>query len=264
MKKCERWHQNFCDQAGSVSRQLPKGLRMVDLRTGRVEQVDPSARPCYVALSYVWGPEDVLEKWKSSQLSKRILLHHSNGREYAELPERLPRTIQDAMTVVRKLGLDYLWVDALCIVQEPEYNPDKENQKSHMDAIYNAAFLTIAVGSASDADHGIPGVNVTYRNHLQITRQIDGMELAVCFPPMSYLYDSKELNWNNRGWTFQEKLLSSRLLLFTDWQVYFKCSEACWWEDCNCEYGSLQESPSRQPTLLRWPPGGVELLPRPR
>lgn len=68
----------------------------------------------------------------------------------------LPRTIQDAIELVRKLGVRYLWVDVLCLVQnDPD---DTARGVKVMDEIYERSWLTIVAASGHSANAGLPGV----------------------------------------------------------------------------------------------------------
>lgn len=78
---------------------------------------------------------------------------HEAGEECTPLPENLSRTITDAIWLTRQLGYRYLWVDALCIVQD---DPIKEKMihLTRMDAVYNCSKLTIVAASGLHANLG--------------------------------------------------------------------------------------------------------------
>jgi hypothetical protein len=66
--------------------------------------------------------------------------------------EMLPQTIQDAISVTHRLGIRYLWVDALCIIQD---NPiDKSTEINAVGANYKNATLTISAASAASVELG--------------------------------------------------------------------------------------------------------------
>ncbi|KAH8898518.1 HET-domain-containing protein [Thozetella sp. PMI_491] len=96
----------------------------------------------YAALSYCWGSNTNYTTTKS-----RI---DSGQREI--LINDLPRTIQDAVSVARHLGTRYLWVDALCIVQDDQ--DEWRDEAAKMGDVYSNAYFTIAAHAAKDSDHG--------------------------------------------------------------------------------------------------------------
>ncbi|KAI4205832.1 MAG: hypothetical protein LQ350_000017 [Teloschistes chrysophthalmus] len=177
----------------------------------------------YVALSYCWGPQ-------MGEPGKYPLLRSGNVQNLLqEIPLSLmPQTIQDAVEVVKKLGLEYIWIDALCIIQDSR--TDWETESARMKDVYEGAYLTIVATSAGSSTDGFvqrslpPSVTVSYRgdedpvidSRFYITRAIAGRAP----------WDLVDLTtWNKRGWTYQERLLSRRLIHF--------CSSAVFWE---CRY----------------------------
>jgi hypothetical protein len=110
-----------------------------------------------------------------------------------------------------------------------------------MGAIYGHAVLTIAAGAGHHADHGLPGIVIS-RTPSQYKQVVSGLPFATMSPSYTSLENSNRLPWNTRGWTLQEKLLSKRILLFTDTQTYFKCSESIWTEEIHMETPKLSNS----------------------
>ncbi|RSM02034.1 hypothetical protein CEP52_008197 [Fusarium oligoseptatum] len=96
----------------------------------------------FAALSYCWGGQQSLTLTKSG--SEHLYDDFS--------PEKLPKTIQDAVRVVRNIGLRYLWVDALCIQQDSD--EDKTAEISRMETYYGSATVTICAAAASSAEQG--------------------------------------------------------------------------------------------------------------
>lgn len=66
--------------------------------------------------------------------------------------EAMPRTFQDAVTVTRNLGLRYIWIDSLCIIQDDR--SDWLTQSLKMGTIYRNAKITIAATGAADGSVG--------------------------------------------------------------------------------------------------------------
>lgn len=139
--------------------------------------------------------------------------------------------------MAQSLGEKYLWVDCLCIRQDDE--ADKGKFIPQMDLIYGFALVTIVAASGVDADAGLPGVKRDPQTRkLQMPFLIKGVPLLQTLDPewINGLYgeDYRYLGdfvWCKRGWTFQEKIFSGRLLIFTPEQVYWECHKATWCED---------------------------------
>jgi hypothetical protein len=95
----------------------------------------------YIALSHYWGKTTDEEK-------KHYCTTPQNYQERLKgfSIDNLPRTFRDAIDVVRALGLQFLWIDAVCIIQEDEVDWYKES--AMMKDVFSSAYCTIAVDSA--------------------------------------------------------------------------------------------------------------------
>jgi len=100
-----------------------------------------------------------------------------------------------------------------------------------MDAVYGNAHLTIIAAAGGDSAYGLPGVGLRPR----VTQQLISLGKTTFIRTFTHLQETlKASKWATRGWTFQEGVLSTRKLIFTDHQVAFQCngmhcSEAvCW------------------------------------
>ncbi|KAI8934136.1 hypothetical protein NX059_008891 [Plenodomus lindquistii] len=213
--ECLQDHGNLCslpssDASGDES-EGPVRLKAVDVKERRVVYLPSGAQ--YVALSYCWPREPGLTSLRSVDLSVEGAVSIPNG---------LSRTFDDACRVVDELGERYIWVDALCIVQDdPE---DKVIQISQMNLIYGHALLTL-VASPDDVDdisRGLPGYHETSGTRCQTVLTVQGVEVGVPKPCLEDLLSYTR--WETRGWTFQESYLSRRLIYFTSQQLYFQCS----------------------------------------
>lgn len=104
-------------------------------------------RGAYTALNYCWGEESFLT-------TTPLTLEE---RKEAIPMYLLPATIQDAITVTRILGIRFLWVDALCILQGPseEAQQDWAAESARMEGIYSQAFLTIGAAYGHEAQSGL-------------------------------------------------------------------------------------------------------------
>lgn len=182
----------------------------------------------FVALSYVWGPP--IPKPPYITTLENILIHRNPGG-LARCHDLLPQVVRDAIDLVRRLGFRYLWVDALCIVQNSERSW-KHNARV-MDQIYSNAILTICAADGGDSKTGLEAYRPTMGAKAQYT--------AACAPNLrlmvSHLAETgiKNSIWNSRAWTFQERLLSRRCLIFTEGRVFFQCRATTMSEDIVAE-----------------------------
>jgi hypothetical protein len=128
--------------------------------------------------------------------------------------------------VCRKLSVQYLWVDAICIAQRPYLNPDKELHVGQMDRIYRYALLTICAASSTSAATGMTGLHGR-ANHQEVI-QFQGKSYI---QPQSRFEAGLDLQlWSWRAWTLQERMLSRRTLFNTERQAYWACQCDTWME----------------------------------
>lgn len=126
------------------------------------------------------------------------------------------------MSVTRQLGLQYLWVDRYCIDQENKQ--EKHILISTMDEIYRQSEVTIIAAAGSDAAHGLPGISRYQVRHSAWGRS---QKIQVEYNPG---FEIEISQWSQRGWTYQESVLSRRRLVFTTSQIYFQCLRSYRWE----------------------------------
>lgn len=119
----------------------------------------------------------------------------------------IPRTIWDAVLLVREVGQRYLWVDSFCIVQDDDKH--KSEQINAMNSIYGNSLFTIIAISGRDANTGLPGVRPNTRPLRYISIDEKHALVATTDHLGSVLRTS---TYETRGWTFQERLLLPRCL----------------------------------------------------
>ncbi|KAH8704474.1 heterokaryon incompatibility protein-domain-containing protein [Phaeosphaeriaceae sp. PMI808] len=199
----------------------------------------------FAALSYVWGPKK----------SQRVLLRTENKDQLATEGALgrilIQQTVQDAISLTKSLDLQYLWVDALCIIQND--SEDQRSQISNMHWIYSNAFFTIAAASGNDSNAGLPGIRTGTRFYEQQEAVVldpaeddPGLTLITCIESnLKWVGSDIQLSpWNRRAWNMQETVLSRRLIIFSAEQVSWTCSCATFWEeaffeirDLRCKFG---------------------------
>jgi hypothetical protein len=202
------------------------GMRLIDVKARHI--VDASKGATYVALSYVWEAKEVA---KQLMLLKSTYERLTTPGGLSDSHPDIPKTIRDAMVITSTLGFNFLWVDALCIKQDD--NADQGRQIGKMDRAYSCAALTI-VSTEPHANCEIPGLRENTRTPNQVVCQIGKINLVNSLPTLSQALLASR--WDTRGWTLQEKVLSKRLLIFTESQVYWLCNATVYAEDTNLKF----------------------------
>jgi hypothetical protein len=190
---CQSKHGDTCQP----SREQPTRMKLIDCGSSNFSVIHAPFEARYAALSYVWGRDSCRSE--------------ENGS--------LPRTVTDAITATKALGLRYLWVDKYCIDQSN--HAEKHEQIMHMDMIYKASQVTIMAAGGDDANAGLPGVGNTPRNPQPLIKFGDVTLVSSMSSPRDIITDSK---WHSRGWVLQESFLPTRRLAFTEDQVYLECN----------------------------------------
>jgi hypothetical protein len=235
-------HHEWCRHTIS-GHMIPKGeaallpTRLLDLgssdadATPRLVITSSGAKGHWAALSHCWGsPENHPLKTTRSTLAE-----HMRNISMASLPQ----TFQDAIVVTRKLGLRYLWIDSLCIVQYDEQ--DWQNESQAMGRIYEHAAITLAASSATDSSQGLfrerpygelkfPGIQLPFivRDETSRRRKTFGnYSISVDWrqePFMQHL-DPYSSRLYTRGWCTQEMILSKRVVHFLEEGLVWVCKE---------------------------------------
>ncbi|KAI0142290.1 HET-domain-containing protein [Hypoxylon sp. NC0597] len=170
-------------------------------------------RGVYATLSYCWGADPF------QTLSK------SNYAQFAEKLDMgtLPLTIRDAITITRKLCIPYIWIDALCIIQDSE--SDKMREISQMKDIYASSAVTIVAASSKGVSEGF----LHDRHRSEITYTIPFRIRPGLFGTMSVneldaaTYDERLEPLAKRAWTMQEQILAQRTITFATYTMLWSC-----------------------------------------
>ena len=199
----------------------------------------PNERGLYVALSHRWGLER--SQKMPLQTTRRNLKQHCKDISY----QCLPSTFRDAVIVTRILGIRYLWIDALCILQDDQDDWLKES--SQMGSIFKNSLITIAIRSAKKSSEGF-----LWRRHvpefLSIPpRQRRSGEPSSFYTRISMLSGSavlgrlRDSQISHRAWVLQELCLSPHILHFV---------EDCMIWDCPHQLVAIGEQSTRTPASI--------------
>ncbi|KAM5350706.1 hypothetical protein ACJ41O_007211 [Fusarium nematophilum] len=212
---------------------LPRGARLIDVKEMKLVAAGQRHDVEYAALSYVWGNGHI----QGLHTTQSNVKERQEDGSLRKAP--LPKTISDAVELTRDLGILYLWVDSLCIVQDP--GTEKDVQIEAMDKVYGLAALVIVAAAGEDSDAGLVGFRSTPRPEVshnrsgkekprgQFTTHIRDFRLAVSPPPLQHILIASK--WHSRAWTYQEWHFARRALIFTSAQVYFLCGSGYFCED---------------------------------
>ncbi|KAK8108932.1 HET-domain-containing protein [Apiospora sp. TS-2023a] len=237
MTKVKKWLSVCCSRHSEcVQSETPLPTRILSISDDDKEPprlVTPEGKcGAYAALSWRWGVEEPL------RTTKENLQQHLRKMPWLYLP----KLFRDAAKVTKRLGLRYLWIDAICIIQDSE--EDWVTEASKMTEVYGNAYLTIAADNCGNAFQGLSSdgpfrdllrskfqtqcpsrsshgtTNVRVRKLENKTSQ--GYHGDDALPP-SFL--------EARGWCLQEMLLSRRVLRFGQTEIAWQCQEM---ECCEC------------------------------
>jgi hypothetical protein len=208
-KWLERCTKNDPLCSGGKPRLLP--TRVVDIRDTKpkLHESKPNETGLYVALSYSWGD------------ASSNMLKLKNGT-------RKPLTHKEGILAARELNYDYIWIDALCIIQDD--NRDWEEQSKLLPQIFGNADLTIVAGRSGDARNGF--LEPTYKPTVSaevLPYRSNGIHEANC----SVILNRNHLvgPTNDRGWCFQEASMARRMLVYGEQQLSFRCRQRHNFED---------------------------------
>ena len=143
----------------------------------------------------------------------------------------LPQSFQDAIYVARCLGIDFVWIDALCIIQDDI--EDREAEIGSMAYTFHAASVVLIAADAEDAYEGFLGRRPDRTQWRSIAN--DGSCDRLLWREACMHSHVNEYGWCNisrRAWTLQERLMARRALVFTDDTWIFDCRTS---RTCECQ-----------------------------
>ncbi|KAF5599432.1 hypothetical protein FPANT_3409 [Fusarium pseudoanthophilum] len=215
---CEQLHRSKCAMPTSIpfAEAYPglRVLRLIDIEDNCI--VESTSLEKYIALSYVWGGAS---NFRLTKANRTALLMPGSLREVFAM---LPNTINDAIDLASLLGCRYLWVDALCLLQND--TEDLELGVNVMDLVYERAWLTVVAACGHDANARLPGIQGGTRDGSHNTFEIaPRVEMGIVTGLDALLERSV---YHTRAWTFQEQVLSHRVLYFIGNKVFYRCHAA--------------------------------------
>jgi Heterokaryon incompatibility protein (HET) len=173
------------------------------------------SRPVYATLSHCWGKLQPL----------KLLTSNIDDMKQSFSMDLVPKTFADAFLVAKDLGIQFIWIDSLCIIQDSRGDWLKES--AMMGTVYGAAHLNIAATGVVDGSEGLLfNHDPRYAAPTQISIGWEGL------PEKLYLVIEDKKAWGNRfedfplcqrAWILQERILAPRILHFTKEQYIWEC-----------------------------------------
>lgn len=175
---------------------LPDGSENLKLLDTRQSGISDDVELEYATLSHCWGETEHIAT------NTVTMKKYEAGIAFSELN----RTFQDAVLVTRALGLRYVWIDSLCIIQDSD--SDWQRESSLMGSVYSGGAINIAADAAEDGDQGF----LSKRTPSCFPYTLPGKE----FCGILHMKASKRKRWieysgnlRRRAWVFQEYALSA-------------------------------------------------------
>ena len=228
------------DQEGNDAE--PEAIRLVESSPGQTGR--------YISLSHSWGGEHPITTTTAT------IDQHKAGIPITNLPA----TFRDACNIARRLGIRYLWIDSLCIIQDSA--PDWELEASRMASVYRNSWLTVYATASSSPSSGIfrrkqavwiaaddppdaETIDTLFPEAGALRRNLRlSLRFATVHPDFSHHGNPRKqqasLPLLARAWGYQERLLAPRVLHFGPQEVFWECMQTL-----TCDCGGVRESGAR-------------------
>jgi hypothetical protein len=225
IERCSTGH-SVC-QKNSRNGAMP--TRLLDVSSDAV-RLTRSVKPQeYIALSHSWGKKESRIQPMPTSTADNI------SKRERDIPwEELTKSFQDAVSITRRLGLRYLWIDSLCIIQDSA--EDWAAEASRMSSIYENAHLVLSATRSRSGDDGLfsqrrPSYAILdddgKATNISVKQKIEHRDFAAAYPAT---FETMPLF--DRAWAFQERLLATRIVHYTERELIWECKERLW---CECQ-----------------------------
>ncbi|RYN22474.1 hypothetical protein AA0114_g12894 [Alternaria tenuissima] len=179
----------------------------------------------YAALSYCWGPNPSFLR-----LTANNLQDFRDGQPYTSLPI----AFQEAITIIGKLGIQYLWIDALCIIQSGfGSSEDWQFECGRMQEVYSNCMINLSLAQATHPDQSsLRGYTLDSTLPFEVdvvdkTHHVGPTEIGK-YTVLSQNYFTEALNdqpVGSRAWVMQERLLATRVLSIGNGELFWDCEQ---------------------------------------
>ncbi|KAJ4141797.1 hypothetical protein NW768_001015 [Fusarium equiseti] len=213
----------------SANGQFEVPTRLIDTKTDdntldvvlreRIDTPEP-----YIILSYCWG----------GSLPLRTLQNNLSSHKKRIRWSALPLVFRQVISLARHLKIRYVWIDALCIIQEDMMDWTLEGSK--MGSYYGGALLTVAANASSGTTVSCFPRSVTRPSVVdvkggEVKIEISKVPMHFSMEKTRFVKDTPlAMPLFSRAWAFQERLMSARILHLGPEELVWECSS-----DLRCE-----------------------------
>ena len=226
----ERWLRSCCEshtcKPGRHSKGdgfLPKRLLHVGtddtpkLHLVEGDQLAQDTR--YATLSHCWGDPSLPRPYLLFENKLQAMQRNIAAAD-------LPKTFSEAVSVIQRLGIEYIWIDSLCIMQDSKN--DWERHAAIMWKVYSHSHLNISASASLDPSQGLfrprhPASIADTIVEVPATHDFVDKGRYTFYDDQTFREDVDKAPVNTRAWVFQERLLSPRVVHFCEGQLYWEC-----------------------------------------
>lgn len=209
------------------------------------DNIDSYIGQRYATLSHCWGSGTNTQH--SSITTSANLESRTRGIDLSELS----KTFQDAIQVARGIGVQFLWIDSLCIVQDDPRDIDREC--AEMSKVYACSYCTIAASDSIDGQGGCfkPFDKSNGRFFSFTCRSMDGSQSRniTIYQGFNSWLTTLDGPLQRRGWALQERHLSARILHFTKSRLLFECQK--WYSSADRPHMRLKYAEQQNQGAIR-------------
>jgi hypothetical protein len=223
--------------------EVQSNFRLIDVELECVKDARLGDR--YIALSYVCNLPSMFTLRKDN-----AELLYAEGYLERVRPD-LPKTINDAIDLVKVIGERYLWVESLCLINDNE--GDIALGIRLMNSVFQGSYFNIIAASGTNANAGLWGLGLDAKKMTVPQSSEVEIDLKTRLSKSEY---------SKRAWTLQELTLSRRALIFVDNRVFFRCQAASWDETSSTDkLSSLIKGSTNEPPICGLPGPSDGVLP---
>ncbi|QDS71992.1 hypothetical protein FKW77_001655 [Venturia effusa] len=173
----------------------------------------------YMTLSHCWGETETFKMFKTVPENVGQFLDNIDL-------DKMPKTFRNVIGLAWRLEIQYVWIDSICVIQGD--NGDFGSEAHHMHSVYRHSYLNVAAAASPNGDGGL----YSERSPREIAStplnveesEILGNKSWLLLPGDMWARQLLQEPLYKRGWVFQERLLSPRLVHFGSKQVFWDCA----------------------------------------